>query len=122
MEYAIECKVRAKNNNPLVQDILEGKKQEIRYLAKDRKIILSIKEKQGNSTKAETILFRSKNTFFIEKNGRIIASGETREACAKNAFLDGYISDSDYITLRAGSDAAHKYGQKKRNNEKLGRH
>lgn len=105
MEYAIENKSAGFNPSSVIREIA---KRDIKYLAKGREILHSIETKG-----TEIILFRSKDKFYIEKNGKIVSSGSSRTDCIKEAFLFGYLSESDYVSFRSGPVAAIKYNQRK---------
>ncbi len=94
--------------------IKDDMKNRIKYAAMDRKIIqTSVIEDGLGKKQRETIMYRKGARYFISVDGNPVATSLSKIECAKKAFVDGQISDTDYVTFTRGYDASVKYSKDK---------
>lgn len=90
--------------------IKDDLKRRISFARMDREIIQTVDVEGEFGRKAkETIFYRNGLRYFISVNGTPVATALTRNECAKKAFLNGHISDSDYVSFTRGHAASVRY-------------
>lgn len=89
-----------------------------KYEVNGRKVIASVSEADGyGKIKNEKVMYRNGLKVFIAKDGQPVATGKTISECARKAFIDGQITDSDYVLFTHGYDASKKYQRDKSRRE-----
>lgn len=95
------------------QAIKDDLKTRIKFTRMNREIInTTVIEESGKKTK-EIIFYRNGARYFISVDGTPVATSLSKIECAKKAFADGHISDTDYVTFTRGYDASAKYSRDK---------
>ena len=95
------------------QAIKDDLKTRIKFTKMNRDIInTTVIEEFGKKPK-EIIFYRNGARYFISVDGTPVATSLSKIECAKKAFMDGHISDTDYVTFTRGYDASVKYRKDK---------
>ncbi len=94
-------------------------KTRIKFARMNREVIQTSVIEEGTRKKRETIFYRNGNRYFISVDGKPVATAFTKLDCAKRAFLNGDITDSDYVSFTKGHAAAVRYDQDKNRKNRL---
>lgn len=95
------------------QAIKDDLKTRIKFTKMNRDIInTTVIEEFGKKPK-EIIFYRNGARYFISVDGTPVATSLSKIECAKKAFADGHISDTDYVTFTRGYDASVRYSRDK---------
>lgn len=99
--------------------IRDDLKNRIKFTKMNRDIInTTVIEEFGKKPK-EIIFYRNGARYFISVDGTPVATSLSKIECAKKAFMDGHISDTDYVTFTRGYDASVKYRKDKNRKSNL---
>lgn len=90
-----------------------------KYARMNREILQRITIGDNPKDKKETILYRNGARYFISVDGTPVATGVTKIDCAKKAFLNGHISENDYVSFTRGYAASLRYDRNKKKKKQL---
>lgn len=101
------------------KSIRDDLKTRIKFDGMNRDIIqITTEEVYGRKTK-ETIFYRNGMRYFISVDGTPVATSFSKMDCAKKAFLNGHISENDYVSFTRGPAASARYSAEKNRKNKL---
>lgn len=100
--------------------IRDDLKTRIKFARMNREIIQTsvIDDVYGRKSK-ETILYRNGARYFISVDGTPVATSFSKIDCAKKAFLNGHISENDYVSFTRGPAASARYSKNKYRKNRL---
>ena len=100
--------------------IKDDLKTRIKFARMNREIIQTSVIEDGSGKKSkETIFYRNGARYFISVDGEPVATAFTKLDCAKKAFLNGHISESDYVSFTRGFAASVRYNRDKERKNRL---